>query len=349
MSKRDYYEILGVERGASDEDIKSAYRKLAFQYHPDKNPGNKQAEDKFKEVAEAYEVLRDAEKRRKYDQFGHAATSAAGQQYADFGFGGFDLSDALRAFMRDFGGMGGFEDIFGGGTSSRRGRRQTGNRGRDLKVELKLTLEEIAKGVEKTIKFKRMAPCESCGGTGAERGSGRTTCPQCRGAGEVRQVRQSIFGQMMTVSTCPRCGGQGEIVEKHCTTCAGQGRVKGSATINVKVPTGVSTGNYIPIRGMGDAGTQGGPPGDVYVFIEEEEHPVFQRDGNHVVVQVPISFVQAALGDEIEVPSLDGKISLKIPTGTQSGKTFRIRGKGIQELNGYGRGDEMEHATEKNL
>ncbi len=342
MAKRDYYEILGVERGTSEEDIKSAYRKLAFQYHPDKNPGNKQAEEKFKEVAEAYEVLRDAEKRRKYDQFGHAATGPrGGQQYADFGFGAFDLSDALRAFMRDFGGMGGFEDIFGGGTASRRGRRQTGERGRDLKVELKLTLEEIAKGVEKTNKIKRMTPCETCGGTGAERGTGRTTCPQCKGAGEVRQVRQSIFGQMMTVTTCPRCGGQGQIVEKPCPTCAGQGRVKGTATINVKVPVGVAGGNYIPIRGMGDAGVHGGPAGDVYVFIEEEELPVFQREGNNLLIQIPISFVQAALGDEIEIPTIDGKMNLKIPAGTQSGKTFRLRGRGIPELNGYGRGDEI--------
>ncbi len=341
MSKRDYYEVLGVERGAAEDDIKNAYRKLAFQYHPDKNPGNKQAEEKFKEVAEAYEVLRDTEKRRRYDQFGHVP-AGAGPQYADFNFGAFDLSDALRSFMRDFGGLGGFEDIFGPASGGgRRSRRTTGQKGRDLKVELRLTLEEVAKGVEKTIKLKRMVSCEVCGGTGAEKGSSRIPCPQCRGAGEVRQVRQSIFGQMMTVTTCPRCGGEGQIIERHCTHCAGQGRVKGTSTINVKVPAGVATGNYIPIRGVGDAGAHGGPPGDVYVFIEEEEHSTFKRQGNDIIAQIPISFLQAALGDEIEVPTLDGKVSLKIPAGTQSGKAFRLRGRGIPELHGYPKGDEV--------
>ncbi|MCI0330895.1 MAG: molecular chaperone DnaJ [candidate division Zixibacteria bacterium] len=340
MAKRDYYEVLGVERGASEEDIKKAYKKLAFQHHPDKNPGDKHAEEKFKELAEAYEVLRDPEKRSRYDQFGHAGARAGGQ-YADFNFGGFDLSDALRTFMRDFGGLGGFEEIFGEPARGRRRGRAVGERGRDLKVEIQLTLEEIAKGVEKTIKLKRMVPCEVCNGSGAERGSGRITCPQCKGAGEIRQVRQSIFGQMMTVTTCPRCKGEGQIIEKPCSNCGGEGRVRGTSTITVKVPPGVATGNYIPLRGQGDAGVRGGPSGDVYVFIEEEEHPIFKRQGNDVLVQLPISIAQAALGDETEVPTLDGKAMLKIPAGTQSGRTFRMRGRGVPALNGYGRGDEL--------
>ncbi|MCI0404679.1 MAG: molecular chaperone DnaJ [candidate division Zixibacteria bacterium] len=338
MAKRDYYDVLGVERNATEEDIKKAYKKLAFQHHPDKNPGDKHAEEKFKELAEAYEVLRDPEKRRRYDQFGHAGARAGGQ-YADFNFGGFDLSDALRTFMRDFGGLGGFEEIFGEPARGRRRGRAAGERGRDLKVEVALTLEEVAKGVEKTIKLKRMVPCEVCNGSGAERGSGKTTCPQCKGAGEIRQVRQSIFGQMMTVTTCPRCRGEGEIIEKPCSNCGGDGRVRGNSTINVKVPPGVATGNYIPLRGQGDAGARRGPAGDVYVFIEEEKHPVFEREGNDVLLHLPISIAQAALGDEIEVPTLDGKAVLKIPAGTQSGKTFRMRGRGIPALNGYGKGD----------
>jgi len=340
MAKRDYYEVLGVERGASEEDIKKAYKKLAFQHHPDKNPGDKHAEEKFKELAEAYEVLRDPEKRSRYDQFGHAGARAGGQ-YADFNFGGFDLSDALRTFMRDFGGLGGFEEIFGEPARGRRRGRAVGERGRDLKVEIQLTLEEIAKGVEKTIKLKRMLPCEVCSGSGAERGSGKTTCPQCRGTGEIRQVRQSIFGQMMTVTTCPRCKGEGQIIEKPCSNCGGEGRVRGTSTITVKVPPGVATGNYIPLRGQGDAGVRGGPPGDVYVFIEEEKHPIFKRQGNDVLIQLPISIAQAALGDETEVPTLDGKAMLKIPAGTQSGRTFRMRGRGVPALNGYGKGDEL--------
>ncbi len=344
MAKRDYYEVLGVERGSSEEDIKKAYKKLAFQHHPDRNPGDKQAEEKFKELAEAYEVLREPEKRRRYDQFGHAG-ARAGAEYADFSFGGFDLSDALRTFMRDFGGLGGLEELFSEPARGRRRGRAAGERGRDLKIEIKLTLEEIAKGVEKTIKLKRMMPCETCGGSGAAGGSGRTTCPPCRGTGEIRQVRQSIFGQMMTVTTCPRCRGEGQIIEKPCFTCGGEGRVRGTSTINVKVPPGVATGNYIPLRGYGDVGVRSGRLGDVYVFIEEEEHLIFKRQGNDILVSVPISIAQAALGDEVEVPTLDGRAILKIPAGTQSGKIFRLRARGISELHGHGKGDELVHVV----
>ena len=329
MAKRDYYEVLSVERGASEDEIKKAYRKLALQYHPDRNPGSKEAEEKFKEATEAYEVLKDPEKRRRFDQFGHvgvgAGAGAGAGQYGDFGFGAFDLSDALRAFMRDFGG---FEEFFGAGAPRRgRGERGGSQRGRDLQVRLKLTLEEIANGAEKTIKLRRLIKCETCNGTGAEKGSSKRTCPTCRGSGEIRQVSRSLFGQFVSVSTC--------------TTCGGEGRLRGQSTINVKVPAGVATGNYIPIRGAGDVGPKGGPAGDVYVLIEEEEHSIFTRHENNLICEIPISMIQAALGDEVDVPTLDGRAQIKIPPGTQSGKIFRLKNKGIPHLHAHGKGDEL--------
>lgn len=343
MAKRDYYEVLSVERGASEDEIKKAYRKLALQHHPDRNPGSKEAEEKFKEATEAYEVLKDPEKRRRYDQFGHvgvgAGAGAGAGGFSDFGFGGFDLSDALRAFMRDFGG---FEEFFGAGTPRRsRGERGGATRGRDLQVRLQLTLEEIANGAEKTIKLRRLVKCETCNGSGAEKGSSKRTCPTCRGSGEIRQVSRSLFGQFVSVSTCTTCGGEGVVVERPCAACGGEGRVRGQSTINVKVPAGVATGNYIPIRGAGDVGPKGGPAGDVYVLIEEEEHPVFTRHENNVICEIPISMIQAALGDEIEVPTLDGRAQIKIPAGTQSGKIFRLKNKGIPHLHAHGKGDEL--------
>lgn len=337
MAKRDYYEVLGIGRDATEEDVKKAYRRLAIQYHPDKNPGRKDAEEKFKEATEAYEVLKDSEKRARYDRYGHAGVGAGAPGF-DFGFAGFDLSDALRTFMRDFGG---FEDFFGGlgGTTSR--ERQRIQRGRDLQIKLKLALEEIAQGVEKTIKLRRLIKCEVCNGSGADRGSSRRTCPQCRGSGEVRRVSRSLFGQFVSVTTCDYCNGEGSTIDRPCVNCAGEGRVRGQATINVKVPAGVATGNYIPIRGAGDVGPKGGPAGDVYVFIEEEEHPIFARQENNILCEIPVSFIQAALGEEIEVPTLDGKALVKIPPGTQSGKVFRLKNKGIPHLHGYGKGDEL--------
>jgi molecular chaperone DnaJ len=341
MAKRDYYEVLGLERGATEEDVKKAYRKLALQYHPDRNPGNKEAEEKFKEATEAYEVLKDPAKRKRYDQFGHVGAGAgAGAGFEGFDFGSFDIGDALRTFMRDFGAFG-FEDldIFGGRRTSRSRRGPV--KGEDLHIKLKLTLEEIATGVEKTIKLKRLVRCSECEGTGAEKGTSKRTCPACQGAGEVRKVSRSFFGQSILVTTCNLCGGSGEVIEKACSVCGGDGRVRGESTITVKVPAGVTTGNYIPMRGAGNYGKRGGPAGDVLVFIEELEHPDFTRHDDDLLYELAIGFPQAALGDEAEVPTLDGRVKLKIPAGTQSGRLFRLRGKGIPHLHSYGKGDQI--------
>ena len=346
-TKRDFYEVLGVDRKADADEIKKAYRKLAVQFHPDKNPGDKSAEEKFKEATEAYEVLKDEEKRRVYDQFGHAGLSGGGPGPGGFqgaGAYGFDLSDALRAFMRDFGGAGGggFEDLFGGG-----GRRGPSGppAGADLRVRLKLTLEEIFKGTEKKLRIRHMVACEECGGSGAKKGAKSTTCPQCHGAGEVRQVSRSVFGQFVNISTCPRCRGVGEIIENPCSYCRGEGRIEGSSTISVNVPAGVTSGNYITVRGAGHAGPRGGQAGDAIVVIEETPHETFERHGDDVLYRLPISFPQAALGDSVIVPTLSGDVKLKIPAGTQSGKLFRLRGKGIPHLRGYGAGDQLVQAV----
>jgi len=340
MTKRDYYEVLGVGREAADDEIKKAYRRLAVQYHPDKNPGDQQAEESFKEATEAYEALKDPAKRRHYDQFGHAAFGQGAGPGAG-GFGGIDLSDALRAFMRDFGGFGDFDDLFGG----RRGRGRQMHRGQDLQVRLPLTLEEIARGVEKTIKLNKLKTCEGCSGSGAAPGAGRSSCPTCGGAGEIRQVSRSILGQFVNVTGCPQCNGEGEIIAKPCETCSGEGRVRGSTTLTVKVPAGVSGGNYIPIRGAGNAGPRGGPSGDVIVVIEEKKHDLFVRHHDHIVYEMPLSVTQAVLGDEVTVATLEGTTSLRIPAGTQSDKIFKIGGKGIPHLNSRGRGDLLVKVT----
>ena len=338
MAKRDYYEILELARDASEDDVKKAYRRQAVKYHPDKNPGDKAAEEKFKEATEAYEVLKDPQKRRAYDQYGHAAF----QQGAGGGFGGFgtfDLSDALRAFMRDFGGFGGaFDDLFGGGGRSQRGGPV---RGQDLRIRLPLTLEELAAGTSKKLRIQRLVDCDRCGGSGAEPGSAPERCPTCHGAGEVRQVSRSFFGQFINVSTCPRCRGAGQIITNPCTSCRGEGRVQGTTTINVKIPAGATNGNYVPVAGAGHSGSHGGPPGDAAVLIEEIPHDIFTRDGDDIICEVPISVCQAALGDEIQVPTLDGDHSIKIPPGTQSGKIIRLKNKGIPHLRGFGKGDEL--------
>jgi molecular chaperone DnaJ len=344
VSQRDYYEILGVSRDADGDAVKKAYRKLAVKYHPDKNPGNSEAEESFKEATQAYEVLKDSEKRNIYDQYGHAGLSGAGGPAGHGGFEGFDLSDALRSFMRDFGGGGGsgLDDLFGlGGGGQRRGGPTVGS---SLRVRLKLTLEEIASGVEKKIRIKRKVACESCHGSGAEAGTDRITCLQCQGAGQVRQVARSIFGQFVNITTCPRCEGAGQIVETPCADCRGDGRNDGSSTISVKVPAGVTEGNYITVRGGGHAGPRGGPTGDAIVMIEEKPHDYFERHGDDLVYRLPLSIVQVALGDSVVVPSLNGSIKLKIPAGTQSGKLFRLRGKGIPHLRGFGAGDQMVQA-----
>ena len=331
MARRDYYEVLGVERGATEDQVKKAYRKLAFENHPDRNPGDKDAERRFKEATEAYEVLRDAAKRSQYDQFGHAA-AGGGAGPGGMDFSGFDLADALRAFMRDFGGdAGGFENLFGGS-----GGRGAARRGNDLQVRLKLGLEEIAVGVEKKIKVKHERPCETCSGRG---GSGATTCLQCQGHGQVRKVSQSFFGQFVNVATCPRCHGEGQIFRESCKSCGGDGRMGVSETIAVRVPPGVASGNFIPLRGMGDAGPRGGPAGDLIVLIEEKPHPLFTREGDHLQVDVPVGFATLALGGKVEVPTIEGAaVTVDIPAGTQSGRISRIKGKGLPGLRG-GRGD----------
>jgi molecular chaperone DnaJ len=328
MTRRDFYEVLGVGREAGEDEIKKAYRKLAFQHHPDRNPGDKQAEQRFKEATEAYEALRDPQKRQRYDQFGHAGT-AGGAAGADFS--GFDLADALRAFMRDFGGGGGaFGDIFGAAPTSR--GPQSGD---DLQVRLKLPLEEIASGVEKKIRVKHLRTCATCRGRGGE---GESECPQCRGRGQVRHVQQSIFGQFVNVATCPRCDGEGRTVRERCTACAGEGRVSESETVAVKVPPGVATGNFIPLRGLGDAGPRGGPAGDLIVLIEEKQHPVFERDGNDLHVDLPVAFPVMVLGGKVEAPTLAGAATLEVPSGTPGGTVLRLRGKGMPGLRG-GQGD----------
>ena len=329
MAKRDYYEVLGVARGAAEDEIKKAYRKIAFEQHPDRNPGDAKAEQKFKEATEAYEVLRDSDKRARYDQFGHAATGGAGPAGADFS--GFDLADALRAFMRDFGGdAGGFGDLFGGRATSGPAR------GDDLQVRLKLTLEEIATGVEKKIRVKHLRTCATCEGRG---GQGESVCAQCQGRGQVRRVQQSIFGQFVNVSTCPKCGGEGRTVRDRCAKCGGDGRLSESDTIAVKVPPGVADGNFIPLRGMGDAGPRGGASGDLIVLIEEKPHPVFDRDGDDLRLEVPVSFTTAALGGRVEVPGISGSaITIDVAAGSQSGHVVRVRGRGLPGLRG-GHGD----------
>ncbi len=338
MDKRDYYEVLGVGRSAAEDEIKKAYRQLALKYHPDRNPGNAEAEASFKEATEAYEVLKDSAKRQQYDQFGHAGMGqGAGFPGGGFGFEGFDLSDALRAFMRDFGGGFGFEDMFAGGR--RAGR--VNNRGRDLQVRIALTLEEIADGVSKKLRVKRLDTCSECSGHGTAAGSEKKVCPQCKGAGQVRRVTRSLFGQMVNVTTCNICSGSGQVISTPCPKCHGEGRVRTQTTVSVNIPAGVAAGNYIPIEGKGDIGRQGGPPGDLIVVIDEKDHDVFSRQENHIVCLVPISFVTAAIGGTIEIPVLGGNNTLDIPSGTQTGKAFRLKGKGIPYLRRRGRGDQL--------
>jgi molecular chaperone DnaJ len=327
-----------VPRTATEDEIKKAYRQLALKYHPDRNPGDKDAEERFKEVAEAYEVLRDAEKRSRYDQFGHAAQAPFGGAGGGFeGYPGFDLADALRAFMRDFGGMGGFGDIFG----ETRGRGGAGSerRGSDLEIRLPLSLEEIASGVEKKIKIRHLRPCATCSGSGARAGTSKKTCSVCHGAGQVRMVQRSIFGQLINITTCERCRGEGTVIESPCTECSGEGRVRMQEEISIRVPPGVTSGNYIPLRGQGDTGPRGGPAGDLIVHIEELEHPVFARDGDDLLLELPISLSRASLGGKVEVPTLGGKAKIDVPAGVQSGQVLRLRGKGLRSLRHSGSGD----------
>jgi molecular chaperone DnaJ len=327
MTRRDYYEVLGIGRDASSDDIKRAYRKQAFENHPDRNPSNHEAEERFKQATEAYEVLSDAGRRSRYDQFGHAGLRG-GASGVDF-----DLADALRTFMRDFGAAGGF-DIFG--SQQRRGDDRRGN---DLEVRIQLDLEEIATGVKKQLKLRKLVVCATCSGSGAKRGSKKESCATCGGRGQVRVVSRSFFGQFINVSLCPACQGSGEIVSDPCAGCRGEGREPGETTIAVEIPAGIAGGNYLQLRGQGEAGRRGGDPGDVIAIIEENEHPIFDRHGNDLVMELPISYSQAVLGDEIEVPTIDGKVALAIPRGVASGKVLRLRGQGLPGLRATRRGD----------
>ena len=337
---RDYYEILGVQKTAPPDDIKSAYRKLALQYHPDRNPNNPEAETRFKEAAEAYEVLSDSEKRQRYDRFGHAGVRGNG---AGGGAGFQDINDIFSAFSDIFGGGGSiFEEVFSGGRSrNRRGRRQ-GRPGSDLRIKLPLSLEEIAEGVEKKIKVRKFVPCEECTGSGAEGGKeGYQGCPTCQGSGEIRQVTRSVFGQFVNVQPCPMCHGEGRIIEHPCNACSGEGRLKGEETIAISVPPGVLEGNYLTLRGAGNSGIRSGTPGDLRVEIEEIAHGHFKREGLDIYYDLYISFPDAALGTEVEVPTLKGRARLQIDPGMQSDKVLRMRERGIPELNGGHRGDQM--------
>ena len=337
MAKQDYYAILGLARGATPEEIKKAYRKLALQYHPDRNPGNKEAEEKFKEAAEAYEVLGDQAKRERYDRYGHEGIR--GTDFRPF----TDVNDIFSTFSDIFGGgLGGsiFDDMFGSQGRTRT-RGNAGSAGSDLKIRLKLPLEEIASGVEKKLKIKKWKRCDTCGGTGAKTSGGMTTCSVCNGTGEIRQVSRSVFGQFVNIATCQNCGGEGKVIKEPCQTCHGDGRVQGDATIKVQIPAGVSEGNYIPLRGEGNLGKRGGPAGDIIVVIEEEPHPVFTRNGDDVILDLLVSFPEAAIGGDIEVPTLTGRARLRIDPGTQSGRILRMRDKGIPHLNSFGRGDQL--------
>ena len=339
MAKRDYYEVLGVGKSASPDEVKKAYRKLAVKHHPDKNPGDKSAEERFREATEAYEVLKDEVKRSRYDQFGHAAVESGGAGFR--GFGGFDLSDALRAFMGDFGSDSAFSDLFGfGGVRRGRSSRGGGARGSDLQVRLNLTLEEIQSGVRKKIKVRRKDACPTCGGTGSRSGR-KSTCSQCGGMGRVRHVSNSLFGQMVQETACPACHGEGTTVADPCRSCGGSGRHTTETTVAVEIPPGVAEGNYISVPGKGDAGTHGGPVGDLIVLIGEKKHDFFERHGIDVFCTVDVSFSEAALGTAKTIPTLGGKVSLKIPAGTQSESILKLRGKGIPVLHGGQQGDQL--------
>ncbi|MCL2063130.1 MAG: molecular chaperone DnaJ [Candidatus Cloacimonetes bacterium] len=334
MAKRDYYEILGVDKSADNETIKKAYRSLAMKYHPDKNKDNKEAEDKFKEASEAYEVLSDSEKRSLYDQHGHAGLEGA------FGSGGFSWSDFTR--QGDFADIfGGFESIFdaffGGGSRSRRSSGGQ-SKGEDLKIEMSLTLKEIYEGVSKTIKMNVRDTCQVCRGSGSKDGKTQS-CSQCGGQGQVRQVKQSIFGHIQTIVTCPSCKGDGKIIANKCLTCNGEGRTPQSKNVNVNIPRGVHEGQYVRIRGEGNAAPRGGIKGDILVMIHEKDDNMLKREGANLYCEFPISFTQAALGDDVFVPSINNKIKLKIPAGTQTGKVFKVSGQGMPEANSSYMGD----------
>ena len=332
MSKRDYYEVLGVSKNATAEEIKKAYRQKAIQFHPDKNPGDKASEEKFKEAAEAYEILSSPEKKQRYDQFGHAGMGNQG------GFGGqhMTMEDIFSSFGDIFGGggFGGFSGFGGGGS-----RGQRVNRGSNLRIKVTLNLSEVANGCEKKLKVKKYVSCDSCHGSGAKGGSGHTTCSTCKGSGQVTRISNSIFGQIQQSSTCPTCSGEGKIITQKCEKCYGEGLIQGEEVVTVKIPAGVGEGMQLSVGGKGNAARRGGIPGDLLVLIAEEEHPELIRDENDLIYNLFLSFPDLALGLTSEIPTIDGKVKVKIEAGTQPEKILRLRGKGIPDVNGYGKGD----------
>ncbi|MEY3921267.1 MAG: molecular chaperone DnaJ [Bacteroidota bacterium] len=341
MAKRDYYEILGVAKSASADEIKKAYRKVAMQFHPDRNPGDKAAEEKFKEAAEAYEVLSDQEKRAQYDRFGHAGMNNRG------GFGGgqgMNMEDIFSNFGDIFG-----DDIFGsffgGGGARQRGGKARGTRGSNLRIKLKMNYEEIAKGANKTVKVKKYTSCSTCSGSGAKDKSSVQNCSTCNGTGQVRKVTSTFLGQMQTVGTCPTCNGEGSTITNKCTSCKGEGRVYTEETINIDIPAGVQDGMQLSLSGKGNIGERGGAPGDLIVLIEEEAHAELQRDNLNVIYDMHISIPDAVFGSNVEVPTIDGRAKIKIPPGTQSGKIFRLKGKGFPSINSYEKGDQLIHVN----
>ena len=347
MSKRDYYDVLGVSKTTSAEEIKKAYRKLAIKFHPDKNPDDKSAEDKFKEAAEAYEVLSNPEKKQRYDHYGHAGVgSASGGGGGGYGGGGMNMEDIFSQFGDIFGGGGGspFDSFFGGGGGQSRGGRRV-PKGSNLRIKVKLTLEEIANGAEKKIKVNKQITCKTCDGSGAKDRSSISTCSTCGGAGSVRRVTNTILGQMQTTATCPTCNGSGSQITSKCTSCHGEGTVRGEETITINIPAGVSDGMQLSMSGKGNAAPNGGVPGDLIILIEEIPHETLKREGNNIVYDLHVSIIDAALGYSAEVPTIDGKAKIKIEPGTQSGKLLRLKGKGIPEINSYQRGDEIIHVN----
>ena len=348
MEERDYYEILGVDKKATPEEIKKAYRKKAIQYHPDRNQGDKEAEEKFKEAAEAYGVLSDPEKRQRYDQFGRAGVSGAagnGGPFGGFG-GGMSMDDIFSMFGDIFGGHTGFGGGFGGFSSSYGGGSQVRkHRGSDLRVRCRLSLNEVATGVEKKFKLKKYVPCSHCHGTGAEGNGGTETCTNCKGTGTVIRSQQTILGTMQTRTTCPTCGGEGKIIKNKCKECAGEGIVYGEEVVTVKIPAGVADGMQLVMNGKGNAGKHNGIAGDLLIMIEEEKDANLLRDGNDLVYNLLLDFPTAALGGKVEIPTIDGNVKVNIDAGTQPGKVLRLRGKGLPEVNGYGKGDQIVNVS----
>jgi molecular chaperone DnaJ len=326
----DFYAVLEVQRTASDEDIKQAYRKLAMRHHPDRNNGSKEAEEQFKAVTEAYDVLRDPQKRAAYDRFGEAGLRGGGGGYHHV-----DLSEALSIFMRDFGGFTGLEDMFGGSRSGGGGSRA----GADVKMSLPLTLAEVATGIERTVRMKLLDPCDLCSGSGAEPGTSAQACGTCNGAGEVRRAQRSFFGQFVTVAPCPTCKGEGRIVKSPCRKCRGEGRIRGEQEVTVRVPGGVASGQYMTLRGVGNAGSRGGPRGDVHVIFEVAEDQRFERDGEDLYTEILATYPQLVFGADINVPTVTGSVVLSVPAGTQSGQIFHLRGRGLPRVNTSGTGD----------